>query len=117
MRGLWYAVAGTSVAIGMAGTVIPLLPTTPFVLIGGYAAARASPCFLRWMLRHPMLGPTLRNWHRHGAIPRRAKLLAGASLMFSAAVTVAAFDDPRVWIGVFMILTVVAAYIFTRPGH
>ena len=116
MRTVWYVVAGTSVTIGVVATVVPLLPTTPFVLLGGYAATRASPRLVRWILRHRTIGPVLRNWHRHRAIPVRAKIVGVASLIVSFVVVLYAFDQRWIQATAAVILLTVAAYLLSRPS-
>jgi len=66
----------TNVGIGMVGIVLPGLPTTVFLLMALWAFSKSSARFHDWLYTHPRLGPPLRNWHQHGVIPLRAKLLA-----------------------------------------
>ena len=114
-RAAWLTVAYASLGLGTAGVVVPLLPTTPFLLLAVYAAGRSSPR-LRWRLyRHPRYGPSLRAWHRQRAIPRQAKITALALIALSWI---------TLWLGgaSLVLLTVLAAFfavlitfILTRP--
>src|SRR5690606_41134853 len=59
-----------AVGLALAGTVLPLLPTTPFLLVAAWAFARSSPRLDAWLHAHPRLGPPLAAWQARRAIPR-----------------------------------------------
>ena len=79
-RTLWLIIGLTSLALGIAGVVLPLLPTTPFVLLSAYCFARSSPRLHDWLLGHKIFGPLIHNWEQHRAISQRAKVLAVLSM-------------------------------------
>lgn len=79
LRALWLTLGLFSTACGIAGVVLPLVPTTPFLLLAAYAFARSSPRLHIWLMTHPRLGPPIAHWNRHGAISRRAKMAAMAA--------------------------------------
>lgn len=83
MRLAWRALAYASIGLGAAGAVLPLLPTTPFLLLAAWAAPKGSPRLARWLVRHPHLGPSLQAWQQQRAIPRHAKRLAVILLALS----------------------------------
>ena len=66
--------------LALAGVVLPLLPTTPFLLVAAWAFARSSPRLDGWLRAHRRLGPVLADWEARRAIPRYAKAAAGVSL-------------------------------------
>jgi uncharacterized membrane protein YbaN (DUF454 family) len=74
-----YVVAGlVCVGLGALGTVLPLLPTTPFLLLASAAFVRSDPRLYRWLRTLPYFGKLIRDWERDGAVPtstRRAALL------------------------------------------
>lgn len=69
-----------AVGLALAGVVLPLLPTTPFLLVAAWAFARSSPRLDAWLRAHPRLGPPLTAWEDRRAIPSKAKAVAGVSL-------------------------------------
>lgn len=71
------------VALGFVGIFVPGLPTVPFLLVALWAFSKCSQRFHDWLYNHPRMGPPLRDWREHGAIPVRAKILAIATMVIS----------------------------------
>jgi len=83
-----------AVALGVIGAFVPVLPTTPFLLIGAACFARASPRLHRRMHRSKTFGPTLAEWHQHRAIPWRTKRYALVLMSVSIGVSALFFVEP-----------------------
>jgi uncharacterized membrane protein YbaN (DUF454 family) len=79
-RPAYFAAGSLLVAVGFVGAFLPLLPTTPFLILAAGCFARSSPRMEAWLLNHRRFGPVLRAWREHGAIPVKAKLLACAGM-------------------------------------
>lgn len=82
-RLLWLGVAWICVALATLGAVLPLLPTTPFLLVAAWAAPKGSPRLAVWLHSHPRFGPPLRAWQQQRAVSQRAKTVAGIMMAAS----------------------------------
>lgn len=104
------------VALGLAGAVLPVLPTTPFLLLALWAFARSSRTLHDWLYGHPRFGPSLRAWRDHGVVPRRAKVLA-VTFMAASMVYVAGFSSAPAWgiVAMGTTLALVATWLIRRP--
>jgi uncharacterized membrane protein YbaN (DUF454 family) len=113
---LWLLVGLTAVAIGAVGVVLPLLPTTPFLLIAAFAFARSSTRLDRWLREHRSFGPLIENWHRDGSIDRKVKRTAMMVIFMTPAVTW--LIGAPFWIIAcqIVVLSAAAVYILTRPS-
>jgi uncharacterized protein len=91
-----YLLAGVlALLLGLLGIVLPLLPTTPFVLLAAWCFARGSVRCETWLLQHRLLGPIVRDWRERRAVPLRAKQFA--TLMMAASSIYAAIRLPLAW--------------------
>ena len=75
-RVIYGALGWCAVALGLAGVVVPGLPTTVFVIAASYCFARSSPRFERWLRDNRWLGPPLRRFVAAGGMPASAKRAA-----------------------------------------
>ncbi|MDQ2105863.1 YbaN family protein [Azospirillum isscasi] len=115
-RRLWLALGYAAVGLGVAGTVLPLLPTTPFLLLAAGAFAKSSPALRDRLHRDPRFGPLLRGWQAEGAIPRKAKMAALTGMSASWAIVALTASRPLVPVLAGACMAAVAAYIVTRPS-
>lgn len=74
MNRLLAALGALSLALGVAGIFLPLLPTTPFLLLTAALWVRSSPRLYGWLIAHPRLGTYIRNFRENRAIPLRVKV-------------------------------------------
>jgi uncharacterized membrane protein YbaN (DUF454 family) len=88
--------AGTGfVGLGILGAFLPVLPTTPFMLLAAACYARASTRFYNGLLNNRAFGPTIREWRRYRSIPFRTKWTAiGLMAVTLTASIVFAVEDP-----------------------
>lgn len=84
-----------ALALGMVGLVLPLLPTTPFLLLAAFCFYRGSPTLHSWLETHPWIGRSLRLWREERAVSPKAKGIALAYLWLSVGISIAFFiTDP-----------------------
>lgn len=115
MRTLWIGAGSLSLIAGFVGVFLPLLPTTPFLLLAAFCYAKGSERLHQWLLSHPRFGPDLEAWRLHGAIAARTKIVAMA---FMGATLVASAIAGLVWpilLLQFVVMAGVGAFILSRP--
>jgi uncharacterized membrane protein YbaN (DUF454 family) len=74
---------GCSLALGLVGVFVPLLPTAPFIILSAFLFSKCSERFHNYLLNHFITGPLIINWQKHGAIPIYGKLMAILTIMIS----------------------------------
>ena len=118
---LHYALIGLGwafVAIAVVGIFLPVLPTTPFVLLALWCFARSSRRFHDWLYHHPRLGSFARAWREHQVIPVQAKLLAVTMMTLSQLYVVFVVRIDWYWaLAMGLTLLAVACWIVTRPSR
>ncbi len=104
------------VGLGVLGLFVPMMPGVVFLILAAACFSRSSPKFERWLVEHDWLGPPVRQWRLHGAIPAHAKAIAVTSLGVSFGF-VLLFGPPAIAVAaVGLSMAAVAAYIVTRPA-
>jgi hypothetical protein len=114
-RTLWLVIACLSLAVGAIGVLVPVLPTTPFLILAAAAAARSSARLHGWLLGHRIFGQLIRDWHANGAVSRRAK--SAATLTMGACAAVLFLTAPAVWVAAAgtAIMAGVGTWLWLRP--
>ena len=115
MRVFWLLLGVVALVAAVAGVVLPLVPTTPFLLVAVFAFSRSSPRLEAWLLDHPRLGPPIRAWRQKGAIARRAKVVAVAMMSAPLVVSLVAGVPPLAFAAQAVVLAAAAAFVVTRP--
>lgn len=109
------AVGWLSVTLGVIGIFLPVLPTTPFLLLAAACFLRSSPRFYHWLVEHPRLGPWVRDYLDGQGLPRKAKVYT-LILMWST-IGLSCYLVPSIWARIFMLLSAVcvSVYILRLP--
>ena len=114
---LWLFFGLLSLMFGIVGVVLPLLPTTPFVLLAAFCFSKGSTRLHTWLLEHRLFGQLIADWQQYGVISFRAKLIATFSmvLMISYPLIYLPF---ALWlkIAVSIVMLLVLLFICTRPS-
>ncbi|MDX5628119.1 MULTISPECIES: DUF454 family protein [unclassified Brenneria] len=108
-RALLIVMGWTAVVLATLGVVLPLLPTTPFLLLAAWCFARSSPRFHHWLLYRSWFGGYLRHWQRHRALPPGAKWKAVVVILLTFAISL--WLIKMIWVRV--LLLVIMAILLT----
>lgn len=118
MRHLYFVLGWFFFVLGFIGVFLPVMPTTPFMLLALWAFARSSDRFHNWLYHHPVLGPPLRQWHQYRVIPPVAKILS-ISFMSISVISITVFSPLDSWVkwlvGLSMLLA--AIFILSMPSR
>jgi uncharacterized membrane protein YbaN (DUF454 family) len=99
-----------SVVLGVVGIFLPVLPTTPFLLLAAACFARSSERFYRWLVDHPKLGPWIRDYLDGNGIPHRGKVYAIGLMWLS--ISFSCYLVPMFWARTFMLTSAVCVTIY-----
>ena len=111
----WLVVGLLALALGAIGIALPLLPTTPFILVAAFEYAQTSEKLHQWLHDHNVFGPLSDNWQRHGALSRRAKVLSVVSMAAVLGISVVLALPAAVIIAQIIVLGAAALFILSRP--
>lgn len=114
MKTICIILGTVSLALGILGIFLPLLPTTPFLLLTATLYFKGSPRLYQWLLSQKHLGPYIRNFRENKAIPLRAKVIS-LVLMWGTMLYCIFFLILLVWVKVllFLIATGVTYHILS----
>jgi uncharacterized membrane protein YbaN (DUF454 family) len=115
-RALLLAAGYGCLALAAVGAVLPLMPTTVFLLVAAWCFGRASPALRERLLSDPRFGRALRDWERHRAIGPRAKRAAVLAMALSWLVVALAFRDVLASALAGACMALVLAFLLTRPS-
>ena len=99
-----------SVALGTLGVFLPLLPTTPFILLAAWCFARSSPRFHHWLLYRSWFGGYLRHWQQYRAMPPGAKPRAVVMILLTFAISLWLVN--LTWVSIFLLIVLACLLIF-----
>ena len=100
-RVLLITVGWLCVVLATLGVVLPLLPTTPYLLLAAWCFARSSPRFHQWLLYRSWFGSYLRHWQTHRALPKGVKPKAVALIVVTFAISI--YFVPLWWVRILLV--------------
>ncbi|MBL8861713.1 MAG: YbaN family protein [Planctomycetes bacterium] len=115
---VWRGCGILFVVLGTVGVFLPGLPTTPFLLLAAACYSRGDPVARAKLISHPRYGPALRAWFDHGAVSRRAKVLATVVMTISVSFGLWVAElGPGLASVVVGTVAGVALWLWLRPEH
>lgn len=107
-----------SVVLGVLGIFLPILPTTPFLLLAAACFVRSSPRFYQWLVDHPRLGGYIIHYLNGEGIPKRAKIIAISMIWVTMGISIF-LVVPLFWVKVLLaaIGLSVSIYIWRQPNY
>lgn len=118
LRLLFMALGSLCVALGIAGVVVPVLPTTPFILLAAAFYARASTRFYNWLVNTPAFGPAILEWREYRAIPYRIKWLAIGLIVATFTLSIGFFiEQAAIWSGLAALGLILVVWLWRLPSR
>ncbi len=101
-----------ALVLAILGIFLPLLPTTPFILLAAACFARSSSRLHDWLLTQPVAGPVIRDWHNHRSMPARVKPWAVLLIVVSFSLSIWLMDSDwhRIMLGILMSVLLLALW-------
>lgn len=87
-RVLYFSVGWVFFGLGVLGAVLPVLPTTPFMLLAAWAFSHSSRRFERWLLEHRWFGEGIKRWRAHRVVPIRVKCISYATMLVTLVLSI-----------------------------
>jgi uncharacterized protein len=114
-----FAALGTLfLLLGILGLFLPLLPTTPFLLLATACYVRSSRRFYNWLMNHPAFGPLIIEWRTYHSIPKRIKLVAIVTMVLTFGSTILFFvKDGRLQIALAIFGLTMAIWLYRIPSR
>jgi len=117
MRAIWLSIGCVSLALGAVGVILPLLPTTPFVILAAFAFARSAPRLRAWLAGNRVFGSVIGDWESHGVIAPRYK--AAAIIAMTGVLAGSLIAGLAGWLIAVQAacMGAAAAYVLSRPSR
>ena len=116
MRLLFALLGGLSLGLGVLGAFLPVLPTTPFVLLSAFCFGKSSPRVHAWLVNHRWFGGMIRDWQTHRGL--RPHVRRRALWLMAASFTLSIYLVPLWWVRGLLVLTfmVLALWMLRLPA-
>ncbi len=113
-RGLYVALGTLFVGLGALGAALPVLPTTPFLLLASFFYVRSAPALNQRLLRSRLLGGFLRDWQERGGVRLRVKIVALGVVALGVTASLLTGNLPPVLLVALLVLAAIGALVVIR---
>lgn len=86
MKPIWFIIGWVSFILGIIGAFLPIIPTTPFLILSAFLFSKSSPRVHKWIINLPVAGQGIRDWQQHRVIRIRAKILCSTMILISLSI-------------------------------
>ncbi len=116
-RAVWLVFGLLALLLGVIGIFLPLLPTTPFILLAAFCFSRSSQRLHQWLLQHPLFGVLIQDWQQHGVIRTKTKWLTTITMLVFVSYPLV-FLTFSILIKIFVVVSMscVLVFIWSRPS-
>lgn len=114
-RAVLLVVGSAALVLGVVGIFLPILPTTPFLLVTAACYARASTRLYEWLVGQPSLGPVITEWRRSRSLPPGVKSRALLVVAITFAVSIILLDSLLLRIGLVATGLILATFLYRIP--
>lgn len=112
VRWLYWCVGVSALVTGLVGIVVPVLPTTPFILLAAACFAKSSRRFHDWLLNHRVTGPIIHDWSRYHSVPPGVKGWAYLMMTLSFGISILVVDAG--WLKTMLAITALVLFLYLR---
>lgn len=115
-RLLWLIAGALALALSAVGVFLPILPTTPFVILAAFAFGKASPRLEAWLVNSRLFGQIIADWRANGAIAPRYKMIA--LVMMGSVLALSLWMQVSAMVLVIQLVCIgpASAFILSRPS-
>lgn len=118
LKPFYFSMGWVFFGTGVVGAFLPILPTTPFMILALWMFSKSSDRFHYWLYHHRIFGPPLQRWHKHRVIPWPAKM-ASVSMMTASFILMLIYSPMPWWnhvlVGLLMLYG--AWFVLTKPSY
>ncbi|WP_421865779.1 YbaN family protein [Motiliproteus sp.] len=117
-KAIFFGLGWVCLLLGLIGVLLPLLPTTPFIILAAYCFSRSSRRFHQMLVGHRLFGPIIRDWEAHGVIPLKVKWISSTMMLLMISYPV--FFKPLHWAidaSMLGVAAIALLYIWSRPSQ
>lgn len=117
LRWVWIAAGFLCLGLASLGVVLPLLPTTPLVIVAAFCFSRGSEKWNQWLHQNRLFGPMLNDWETYGVIKTKAKIMATVAIVLVFGLSFTLTGTSYLLSGALLLIACsILAFIWSRPS-